>query len=533
MKMTENWHKKFLAVFLGVLFVFVSAEISLRVFGQIHSTVNLPEKKKGAKVKIMAVGNSYTAGDGAPAGRGYPEQLEERLNEISKGCCNVINKGRGNVNTSHILEHLPLWMKQERPDIVFLMVGEPNHWNKYKFWEFVEKVSGKSVYSWQEMFRWSKVFRFFELMTNRDESWDALVDKNKSVVFKNVSTDDKIYLGYLWVGHLESGVIYDTFSLTTAEANEAIASLKQVWEKDHNHVAARLLAQIYFDQKKDYALFAHYMNQSIDADPSFNYYQWRVLRIREDHAKALLPKEFSLLQKKLLAKTTQETIALLERWYDKRDSFKFNSPAEKESVLVEISENNPSDMKVFEALCFSDVPLNVIFRAFERGVKLNPLTTATNLYGFMWDKLYQGSNEVLQGRYNQILGELSKKIVSFDIRKILKEKDLERRWIEKDLEDMIAIIQKYGAKVVIQTYPPYRRGNSRFADEVLRSWQTKSQRKDLVFMDVGKMLAHKFLNPVDGSSYYSTKFGDLDEHQGEKGYAEIAKLMIPYVLNEF
>jgi tetratricopeptide (TPR) repeat protein len=77
------------------------------------------------------LGDSFTAGVGAPYGKNYPRCLEAMLNSIgSKRKFRVINTGRSSYNTTQILSELQDALKGGiKPDLVTLLGGLANYWN--------------------------------------------------------------------------------------------------------------------------------------------------------------------------------------------------------------------------------------------------------------------------------------------------------------------------------------------------------------------------------------------------------------------
>ncbi len=245
--------KKFLAIFLGILFTFVVIEIGLRLFAfDPEKSLSVSDKPNGAYT-IMALGNSHTYGIGAPPGLDYPTQLGEILKKTRGDKYHVINRGLRNINSTFIAENLPQWLKEDRPNLVFLMVGEPNYWNRYGYWEFLkEKKKGEKAGE-LEKFDFLRVFstyKLIELLMNREESWLGSDQSDYSNTFKGYkksnNPDDMLYLGYMWIGSLEEADNFDFRTLEKAQAEEAFEMLKYVWETDKNPIAARLIADYSF-----------------------------------------------------------------------------------------------------------------------------------------------------------------------------------------------------------------------------------------------------------------------------------------------
>ena len=67
--------------------------------------------------------------------------------------------------------------------------------------------------------------------------------------------------------------------------------------------------------------------------------------------------------------------------------------------------------------------------------------------------------------------------------------------------------------------------NTQQSQKILKSLQDSVS---VLRIELSKI--NKFKAENGGVQYYSTRFGDKDEHPGALGYYEIAKLMVPYAI---
>ena len=80
--------------------------------------------------KIVAFGNSFTLGSGAPPGESYPDHLQRRfIKELPNIKVDVINRGIGGANSAIILRMLKKVIKKTIPDLMIFRVGEQNYSN--------------------------------------------------------------------------------------------------------------------------------------------------------------------------------------------------------------------------------------------------------------------------------------------------------------------------------------------------------------------------------------------------------------------
>ena len=135
--------RRLLSLLLGFLVTLALFEIGLRALGAFERyTWNVEgTKTTGDKPVILFVGNSHTMGFGAPKGRSFPDQFQERLAKSSpngESPFEIVNVGRGNANSTFVKEHLPDFLEKFRPRYVVLMTGETNYWNHYGFAKFAQ-----------------------------------------------------------------------------------------------------------------------------------------------------------------------------------------------------------------------------------------------------------------------------------------------------------------------------------------------------------------------------------------------------------
>lgn len=159
---------------LGLLFTFFLAEVSIRILGRLNfsHTEITPGKKE--EFRIACFGNSHTYGFGVPKGRAYSYVLEDFFKmERPEFPVRVLNHGLGNANTSNVLSRLKEVLPVEHPDLVLLMTGEPNHWNKEGYETFLIDQEGYvgdegrhlplvSLLSRSRLIRWFLMLRYEE-----------------------------------------------------------------------------------------------------------------------------------------------------------------------------------------------------------------------------------------------------------------------------------------------------------------------------------------------------------------------------------
>ena len=118
---------------LGAAAAFLALEAGLTACGRLISRGREGRDMAACgpgTVRILCIGDSFTFGLGAPKGEDYPAQLERLLKKtFPDKDFRVANRGVCAKNTAMILEDLAGLLDATRPDIVTLMVGDPNFWD--------------------------------------------------------------------------------------------------------------------------------------------------------------------------------------------------------------------------------------------------------------------------------------------------------------------------------------------------------------------------------------------------------------------
>jgi len=136
--------RKITVFFIGILAALILLEAGLRVLGGVYGAGTLPSAGTGpgGAYVILCLGDSFTAGMGAPEGEGYPGQLERLLNEkAGDGLFTVVNKGERCQNTAQLLNSLRGYLDETKPDLVIVMSGMANSWNRWGYGSFDGKAT--------------------------------------------------------------------------------------------------------------------------------------------------------------------------------------------------------------------------------------------------------------------------------------------------------------------------------------------------------------------------------------------------------
>ncbi|MFN4181221.1 MAG: arylesterase [Candidatus Paceibacteria bacterium] len=110
-------------IFIGVVLVGLSwAGFAMYRSQKTANTANTsPTQSEKGDIKIIAVGDSLTAGYGLPLAESYPMQLEKKLNENGFSV-EVINAGVSGETTAGLLERVD-FIKSNEPDMILITIG--------------------------------------------------------------------------------------------------------------------------------------------------------------------------------------------------------------------------------------------------------------------------------------------------------------------------------------------------------------------------------------------------------------------------
>ncbi len=140
----------------GILAALFLLEIGLRLTGFLYlqsrmSISQVPMERQGRPYVILCLGNSYTVGNGAPAGQSYPNQLQRMFDaSVEDRRIVVINGGVGAQTTAHLLSSLRSTIDAIKPklDLILLQTGQVNWSLFYKYSDYLERESGhRSIFS--------------------------------------------------------------------------------------------------------------------------------------------------------------------------------------------------------------------------------------------------------------------------------------------------------------------------------------------------------------------------------------------------
>lgn len=107
----------------GVVWMEVTLQIFAFGYRQWATSPRLSPNSR-TEFTILCLGDSVTVGYGADSHHSYPRQMERMLKDRwPDRTVQVLNGGKGAVNSSWVLDRLPSQLRKARPDLVLLMTG--------------------------------------------------------------------------------------------------------------------------------------------------------------------------------------------------------------------------------------------------------------------------------------------------------------------------------------------------------------------------------------------------------------------------
>jgi hypothetical protein len=443
-------------------------EVSLRLLGAVAATDRVAPATTAApaELQVSCLGNSHTFGAGAAKGEGYPEQLQRMLRSEGRSA-RVMNRGLLNVNSSFVAEAFPKWLGKDRPQIVFAMVGEPNIWNRYGYWNYLRRRRADAEPA------------PLELLLNRAETWNTTTGARHSSTFLRSRRDPeeaKYVLAYLWLGALDMGFLHRN-ELTPPQREEIIDALRILVAREPSQTLAwRVLAETAHDAG-DAELFGRAVDGALDADREFNFPLWRLLRTVDPGGAAIAALE---------GRVTPDKLREIEAFFFPATRNPESVPAE---LRLEMLRYYPTHHQTLTSLTHThgDALAAEIVEWIIRMLELNPFSPNNHyLVGF---RSSLERRPELRRRLDDAAEARSRTLGDIDFRALISLGKLDEDWLVSDLEQIVAAARAAGATIVVQTYPPQRMGDDWSVNGLLgRWWARRRDRNGIRFLDVGAKL---------------------------------------------
>lgn len=536
--------RAWVAFALGLVFTFLIAETTLRLVGSAHR-LSVSSTGDKARFVIACLGNSHTAGTGAPPGFSYCDVLQREADRAqTQRPVKVVNLALPCLNSSQVLDRAQAAFGSLKPDLVLVMAGEPNTWNR------VGLSRGSKQTAWENTLgfldRWlygSRVYRFLRILPRR---FDEESIAGRSLMFPNLGLEDRARLATEWIGFLEDlsdSVLYSqNMALRNGPDQEALAAVSERAESSPLELATLWRARLlFFVGDGEGALRAYEQLLS-----SSRLYQFEVDRDLERSGKFITAElsPTALRLKKIAAGRRPSDYGLMNEYFQfaERESFFTGSwptkgalatitPAMRPALLDRWASYVIGNLRVNLAIVKENLVLGrpaAALAVLERLARENPRALLHRQLSVQ--ALVASDDEAISLRARRLLEATASLDPGANEGASSETNEELASWIERDLKKIVELSRSLGAEVVLQTYPPYRRrDNRRLADHVTEAVARKT---GVPFFDTQRLLVEHFAGRSDRESYYSDLVGPNDHHLNAKGYEWVGRALWRFLSSE-
>ncbi|MEE2830644.1 MAG: GDSL-type esterase/lipase family protein [Myxococcota bacterium] len=179
--------RKAVFAFMALVAFFVLAELLLFGVGKVVyyqkvSRLN-PQRDAaaGETFRIVAFGDSVTAGQGTAPEYSYPRQLESLLQENNPdGRFEVINNGVYALNSSRTADLLPGWLKEFKPQLIVVMMGCNNAWNyRNSHLDELGLLEGDERSAFLTLLAKTRTYRFLRVLLKRQKRGFGIAEEQE------------------------------------------------------------------------------------------------------------------------------------------------------------------------------------------------------------------------------------------------------------------------------------------------------------------------------------------------------------------
>lgn len=538
--------RRALALLFGLGFAFLSLELGLRVLGVAYFVPVLPSREapnspdivagfatmRENAFRVLCLGNSHTQGYGDEIQGSYPDELQKLLEKsFPDKTFQVINAGRGNQNSSEILEALPRLLSRYRPHVVFAMVGEPNAWNYRYFYKFLGSDSG--LY---DLLRGLKVVRLLDLLRRFDARNDPPLEQHPPLPSLSSPEFEYPVLASGWLAYLEAHP--DLVKAPRGELEVARRAMGRWAAHPQGAGRRRLLSEM---ARIDFHFRRHVSGldvaEKLVSLPGghFEYPLWKALEEAaprmsgHDHERAAkirkillarLPESLSvkkledLLGTDPITNADPELLAFAARSLpgESRVCIPYLAQLKRRGTLVALLDAHGD--------CGRENPFGEFARgpgadlsAFSKDDKFRlglatmvPTTAAEPFGGVFAENARKAHPDYLS---EAELGEETGRL---------------HRWVADDLRKTAELVRDHKVKLIFQTYPRYRQSRrERWVDFLVRA---AAKELNLPLSDTSAAFGKIFETEDSEPYYFKEKRSFQDDHLNIRGNRVVAELML-------
>lgn len=534
-----------LVLLFGLGAAFLTLELGLRLLGVAYfvpifatreaSTPDIvagPVTMREDAYRVLCLGNSHTQGFGDEIQGTYPGELQKLLSAKFPGkAFQVINAGRGNQNSSEVLEALPRLLESYRPHVVFAMVGEPNAWNYRYFYKF--QGADSRLY---DLLRGLKVVRLIDLLRRFDARNDAPLEQDPPLHSLSSPEFEYPVLASGWLAYLEAHP-----DLAKAPRGELEVARRAMGRWAAHPLAAgrrRLLSEM---ARIDFFFRRHVSGldiaEKLVALPGgrFEFLLWKALEETAPRMSGHDLERAARLQRTLLARLpSPEALRQLSEF------FRQESPQSTDPELIALAAASaPGESRAcipFVAQLMKRGTLAALRDAHADCGRENPYGEfargpGADLSAFSKDDRFQVSlamavPSTAAEPFGGVFAENARKANPAYLSPAELGAETERlhRWVAEDLRKTVELVRDHGASIVLQTYPRYRQSRrERWVDFLVRE-AAKEHKAPL--SDTSSAFGGIFAKEASEQYYFKENRSVQDDHLNIKGNRLVAELML-------
>ncbi len=527
--------KKCFAFLLGFIFAFGLFEGILRLVytPESYTRANSPSSKSSdPNYTMLFLGNSHTFGAGVNPKDAYPDVLQRFFNKnlsSSNYKVRIINAGKNTANTSEIYAALDSQILDYHPNMVHIMAGEPNYWNKNGMGDFLVEKYGYGLGIWSQtllyLSNYSKFFRWITSISDLSKSIHISNDLQTEItVFKAITEAEDHYIKFI-TKNAENTEVYEKISrfINSKKANPP----KEIWR-----TLLYIHSRYQFYLTADIESVIKQIKYSIAFDAGeFDIFSY--LLIKELLDLPNLQSQYKLELKKILNDLVKENaepgIIISNKCakYTLTSNDHAISADERESVLIKCQKLFPAFALPAEGLnaYYSEHNQpNEAFRAIIKTISVNPFARRNEIKKHLLHILESRyADTIIKSNVRKLISDFSKKYPSeaYLYRPDNGEKISE--WIDYDLKRIAKKSSEAGASIVFQNYHWLRNKAEGF--ELNQIIEKSALSFQVPFIDISTPFVTTVKNNGNIESYFTQVFGQNDSHPSEKGHRLIAYLI--------
>lgn len=432
------------SLILVLIMSLLLGELGLRLLGlfQDHRLRSVTEISRGS-FRIVFLGNSHTYGQGVRPEETYSKVLENFFRkEAPSAKVEVIQLGIVNGTTRKLLQRMKSFLPKTRPQLVVMMAGEANTWNRQGFSDYVAEARGHGAetFDLKEFLSHSYVLKWIY----------SLKEIPVTDVLTRTQKDDLIVYNFLGDWDQSSGIeLIDERGTEVRDALLRFVSRHEASPPPEWRRALFILGLVEIRKEKKFASGLEKLGRALTDGPAGAYE---------------LIENVEELDEKKFPKESQGQLSVL-----KARARKLRDPLSEILARAADTHEFPVDQELME-LVVRDFPYNsrLMFGVAANHFRLGNYARGVSTYARLLE------TNPLENQFNSIFEEIKRASTHSDdeVRRIANQslEDLKRRfptepydyaradfdelgaWIRWDLKGLVQLARKAGAKVVLQTY---------------------------------------------------------------------------------